>query len=173
MNPASVRFLDDEQLLVQCRVDIYRGSGPGGQKRNKTSNAYRITHLESGLSVTASESRSAAENKLYAIRRMRLKLATALREPVDAAHFEPPDWFLSIRHNGRIEASHRHSYYAATGGLILDLLKAMAGNPSHVATMLGVTTTAVIKFLESESQFWTAANRIRAEFSMKALTPRR
>jgi hypothetical protein len=172
MSGASVRFLSDDQLLAQCRVDIYRGSGPGGQKRNKTSNAYRLTHLPSGLSVTATESRSAVENRLRAVRRMRLKLAADLREPLDAAHFEPPDWFLSIRHNGRIEASHRHVYYAPAAGLILDLFKAMAGNPAHVATMLGVSTTAIIKFLESDPQLWTAANRIRADESLKPLTPR-
>jgi hypothetical protein len=167
---AAVRFLSDEQLLAECRVDVYRGSGPGGQKRNKTSNAYRLTHTASGLSVTATESRSAMENKLHAIRRMRLKLAAELREPV-ADRFEPPDWFLSIRHNGRIEASYRHQYHAATAGLILDLLK-VAGNPSHVSAMLGVSTTTIIKFLESEPQLWAAANRIRTELSMKPLTHR-
>ena len=29
--------LDDAKLLAQCDVDTYRASGPGGQKRNKTS----------------------------------------------------------------------------------------------------------------------------------------
>ena len=74
----SVRFLSDDELLRQCRVDVTRGSGPGGQKRNKTSNAIRLTHLPTGIQVVAGESRSQAENKLVAMRRMRLKLATEL-----------------------------------------------------------------------------------------------
>ena len=165
--------MNEEQLLAQCRVETCRGSGPGGQKRNKTSNAVRITHLPSGISATGTESRSLGENRLFAIRRLRLKLVTELREEIDAARFEPPDWFLSIRRADRIEASHRHEFYAPAIGLVLDLLKAMHGNPSHVATMLGVSTTAVIKLLENESTAWTAANRIRADLSMEPLNHRR
>jgi hypothetical protein len=166
------RFLSDDQLLAQCRMDQYRGSGPGGQKRNKTSNAVRLTHLPTGLHVTATESRSLSDNKLHAIRRLRVRMAADLREPIDPATFSPPDWFLEIRRNGRIETSHRHPFYAPAAGLVLDLLKAMAGNPAAVATMLGVPTTAVIRLLEDDPHFWTAANRIRHEAGLTPLTPR-
>ena len=169
----SVRFLSDIDLLRQCRTDVTRGSGPGGQKRNKTSNAIRLTHLPTGLQAVARESRSQAENKLFAMRRMRLKLATELREEVNLATFQPPDWFLEVRPDDRIEVSHRHPYYAAMGGLILDLLKALHGVPADVAGNLGVSTTSVIKFLENEPAFWTAANRIRAENALSSLTHRR
>jgi hypothetical protein len=169
----SARFYSDDQLLRECRLDTYRSGGPGGQKRQKTSNAVRLVHEPTGLCATATEWRTLRENRLYAIRRLRLKLATGLREPVDLAKFEPPDWFLSIRRDNHIEASHRHEHHAATGGLILDLLQALGGNPAAVAVNLGVSTTAVIKFLEGESQLWAAANRIRGEMGMPALTHRR
>jgi len=172
MNGRSIRFLSEEQLLAECRVDTYRGSGPGGQKRNKTSNSIRVTHLPTGISAIAEESRSQAENRMRAIRRLRLKLAVELREPVDPLHWEPPDWFVSIRHHGRIDASYRHPYYAPTAGLILDLLKAVHGSPADVGVMLGVPTTTVIRFLENEPMFWTAANRIRAELGLPALRHR-
>ena len=169
----SYRFLTEDQLLAQCEEDHYRASGPGGQKRNKTSNAVRLRHRPTGFIVTATESRSLKENRLHAIRRMRLKLATDLREPIDPLRFEPPDWFLSIRHQDRIEASHRHPYYAAAAGLVLDLMKALGGNPATVAINLGVSTTAVIKLLESDAHFWSAANGIRADLGMTPLTHRR
>jgi hypothetical protein len=169
----SLRLLADDALLGDCRFDISRGSGPGGQKRNKTSNAVRLTHLPTGIHVTASESRSLAENKMRAVRRLRFKLAADLREPIDLTHFEPPDWFLTIRRQTRIEASYRHPLYAPTLGLILDLLQALGGNPAGVAINLGVSTTAIIKLLEEEHQFWTAANRIRSELGMPALAHRR
>jgi len=169
----SYRFLTEDQLLAQCEEDHYRASGPGGQKRNKTSNAVRLRHRPTGFIVTATESRSLKENRLYAIRRMRLKLATDLREPIDPVRFEPPDWFLSIRHDGRIEASPRHAYYPAAAGLVLDLMKALGGNPATVAINLGVSTTAVIKLLESDPHFWTTANTIRADLGLTHLTHRR
>jgi RF-1 domain len=164
------RFLTDAALLTQCRVDHYRGSGPGGQKRNKTSNAVRIVHVASGVLVTATECRSTELNTLHAIRRLRVKMAADLREPIALETFAPPDWFLTIRAGNRIAVSHRHDLYGAAGGLALDLLKATAGSPSAVAANLGVTTTAVIKLLGDEHAWWMAANQIRAETGKKPLT---
>ena len=60
--------LTEDQLLAQCEVDTYRASGPGGQKRNKTSSAVRLRHLPSGLLVIAEESRSQHENKAKALK---------------------------------------------------------------------------------------------------------
>ena len=167
----SFRFLSDEKLLSQCRVDHYRGSGPGGQKRNKTSNAVRLAHLPTGILATATESRSLKENHLHCLRRLRIKIAAEIREPVDPIRFEVPDWFLTIRHQNKIEASHRHEFYAATAGLILDLLS-LNGNPATVAITLGVTTTAIIKMLECETAWWAAANDIRLKLGMGAVQSR-
>src|SRR6058998_3428780 len=72
--------LTDPQLLAQCEVDTYRASGPGGQKRNKTSSAVRIRHAPSGLLVIAEESRSQHENRAKALRRLRQSLYLEIRE---------------------------------------------------------------------------------------------
>src|ERR1019366_7978930 len=76
--------LNDAQLLAQCEVDTYRASGPGGQKRNKTSSAVRIRHLPSGLLVIAEESRSQHANRLKALKRLRQAFYLKLREPISA-----------------------------------------------------------------------------------------
>lgn len=166
------RFLTDEALLGECRRDVYRGSGPGGQKRNKTSNAVRLVHLPTGTVVTATEWRSLAVNQLHALRRLRLRLAADFRDAVALADFAPPDWLVSIRRQGRLEVSHRHALYPATGGLVLDLLEALGGNPAAVAVNLGISTTGVIWLLQSEAVWWAAAGRIRAGHGLGPLSRR-
>ncbi|MCL7972177.1 MAG: peptide chain release factor-like protein [marine benthic group bacterium] len=73
---------DDEALLVECRLDTFRAGGPGGQHQNKTESAVRLTHVPSGITVTARESRSQHRNRQIALVRLRAALAEALREEV-------------------------------------------------------------------------------------------
>jgi protein subunit release factor B len=56
------------------RIEYFRGSGPGGQHRNKTDSGFRITHIESGLSVENCETRSQGQNKRKAFRLLAHKL---------------------------------------------------------------------------------------------------
>ena len=53
-----------------CNFDYYRGTGAGGQKRNKTSSACRCTHEPSGAVGSCEEYRSQLQNKQTAFRRM-------------------------------------------------------------------------------------------------------
>ena len=52
------------------RWDFFRGSGHGGQKKQKTSSAVRCVHEESGATGRSEESRSQLENKRIAFKRM-------------------------------------------------------------------------------------------------------
>src|SRR3954462_1827971 len=72
--------LSDDQRLARCDVDTYRASGPGGQKRNKTSSAVRLRHPPTGLLVIAEESRSQHENKARALDRLARALVLPLRD---------------------------------------------------------------------------------------------
>src|SRR5579884_1137065 len=81
--------LTDAQLLAQCEVDTYRASGPGGQKRNKTSSAVRLRHPPSGLLVIAEESRSQHENRERALRRLRQALYLKVRDDLAPAEYAP------------------------------------------------------------------------------------
>lgn len=45
------------------KLEWYSGTGAGGQHRNKHQNCCRITHLESGLSVNGTDSKSRVTNQ--------------------------------------------------------------------------------------------------------------
>lgn len=51
------------------RFDYFRGSGKGGQKRNKTSSACRCVHKPSGAIGTSDDTRSQPKNRVTAWRR--------------------------------------------------------------------------------------------------------
>src|SRR5471032_1625296 len=94
--------LDDPRLLSQCGIDTYRASGPGGQKRNKTSSSVRLRHLPSGLLVIAEESSSQHENKAKALRRIRKALYLELSEAIPDAAAQHPDFSPARESDGRL-----------------------------------------------------------------------
>ena len=63
----------------ELRIDFFRASGPGGQHRNKSETGVRITHLPTGIVVTATESRSRHLNLRHAFARLEAKLAARNR----------------------------------------------------------------------------------------------
>lgn len=56
------------------RIDTYRGSGAGGQHRNKTDSCVRITHIPTGMVACGESNRSQALNKEDALAVLQAKL---------------------------------------------------------------------------------------------------
>lgn len=159
--------LNDDQLLAGCDVDTYRASGPGGQKRNKTSSAVRLRH-ESGLIVIAEESRSQHENKAKAVQRLRKALYLELREPVDLAVL-PQSWAEARNAQGRLDLSRKDPRFWPAVGIALDVLVAVEGRVSEAAAALGVSTANLVDFLRSDPKVWQQTNVLRARFGQKPL----
>lgn len=61
-----------------------RGSGAGGQHRNKTETAVQVTHRPSGVSVRAESERSQQQNKHNALSLLRARLWDAQRGALQA-----------------------------------------------------------------------------------------
>ncbi len=69
--------------LKDIKIEYYRSSGPGGQRKNKKETAVRIRHIPTGITVIATEFRSQARNRALAVKRLkeRLQRLKAKRKP--------------------------------------------------------------------------------------------
>jgi RF-1 domain len=165
--------LSDAQLLAQCAVDTYRASGPGGQKRNKTSSAVRLRHPPTGLIVIAEESRSQHENRARALRRLRQALYLKWRDelsPEALANLTSRSDYAAVRDGeGRLYLGRKDPRFWPVVGLVLDVLHTVGARVSEAAEKLGISTGNLIDFLQSDEKVWEQANQLRRRFGLKPL----
>ncbi len=179
-----------DELLADCRVDRTRGSGPGGQHRNKTETAIVITHLPTGVRGEASERRSQGENLAQAKFRLRLELALAVRsakgvgshlpretlleessrqrqKAPDTVALPSPLWRSRIV-GERIVISPTHDDFPAILAEALDCLAAEEWSATMAAAWLGISTSQLVKLLKQEPR---ALGLLNAEQAAKGLRP--
>jgi hypothetical protein len=148
--------ISDAQLLAQCRFEAFRGSGPGGQKRNKTSSSVRLTHEPTGLVATAGESRSQQQNRLSALRRLRHRLAMEIRGPF-------------VKRKLSLDVSMRSAEYLVIMSWVLDALAEAGWSISEAAAYIGISTAQLSGFLRRDEKLWAHVNQHRAKAGLKGL----
>jgi protein subunit release factor A len=125
----------DDVTRADLRIDTLRGSGAGGQHRNKRDTAVRIKHLPTGLVGYAEDQRSQPQNRKLAFRRLASQLVPlmkreAVRERYAAGqrrvrtYHEPGDRVVDERLPGQ-----RWSYQAVVhGDGLQDIVGALAAD---------------------------------------------
>ena len=163
-------ILEDRDLVQQCMVDHYRASGPGGQKRNKTSSAVRLRHRPTGLAATASDDRSQHVNKRRAIRRLRETIARQVRGDLDAGRYQPSERMSAcMAKDGRIVVGRRDRRYCLVVAELLDLLVSVEMRVSEAAALVGTSTAHFVQFLCKDVKLKDRVNQLRAAAGAKPL----
>ena len=110
---------DDIVIDIQekdVRVDVYRSSGAGGQKVNKTSSAVRLTHIPTGITVAMQNERSQHANRDKAWKILRARLYERELKKREAARDEMEATKKDISFGSQIR-----SYVLAPYRLVKDL----------------------------------------------------
>lgn len=80
--------VDVELNLSDCRFDVFRSSGNGGQCVNTTDSAVRLTHIPTGIVISCQDEKSQLKNKDKTIRVLRSKLYEMELEKAQSAEAE-------------------------------------------------------------------------------------
>lgn len=177
MPPWNYLLLDDDALLKQCDINIYKSSGPGGQHRNKVSSAVRLYHRPTGISAHGTSSRSQHENKREALKNLRIKIATQARSDIDPDGQLPEvveSCLVSPKKKQssatrRLEVGRKDKRFWPVAGYLLDLLEACKGRLQESASHLGITTSNLASILKQDRHLHAAASQIRQRYRLGPL----
>jgi hypothetical protein len=159
--------LDDQHLLRECEVRRTRGSGPGGQHRNKVETAIVISHGPSGVRGEASERRSQEANRQVALRRLRIRLAIEVRTQRDGQ--VPSALWQSRTKGGKLHVNENHEDFPAMLAEAIDCVAEASWDVAAAARRLACSSSQLVKFLQKEPAALTLVNRQRTTFGLRPL----
>ncbi len=138
----------DSDLERLCHIEPYQASGPGGQKRNRKYSAVRLVHAPTGIAVTASESRSQADNRRTALRKLRRTLAMRIESDTPIVC-------------GRAEVGMGNPAYPLWLAWVVQHLRRHNFALAETAVALGCSTGRLSRLLHKDPELWGAVNAER------------
>ena len=149
--------LDDAALSAHCKLEFYKDSGPGGQKRNKSSSAVRVTLTGSDLTASDCTERSQTRNRANALHKLRIQLALTCRETPAV----PPE---------NMTCSMNNTSYPLFLAHLLDVFYEKELDHRAAAETLGISATAFVKKLFRDPAVW---QKINQELAAQGMFPLR
>lgn len=114
----------------QLRIEYYRGSGAGGQKRNKTSSACRITHVPTGVATTCEAGRSQSQNRATAFKKLAFKLMPLMRNEQQKERYSSTERVRTYHERRGLVTDHRtkkdYPYNQVLDGNLDEILRDLA-----------------------------------------------
>jgi len=148
--------LNDEELFRQCSMEAFKGSGNGGQKRNKTSSAVRLRHAPTGITVTDCSGRSQHQNRHEALKKLRFQLALDVRTGSPSV----PE---------RAEVGLDSPDYPLWTAAMVDNLLKNSFSLKDTAGALGLSSSKLVKLLYRDPALWQAVNRFREQAGLPVM----
>ncbi|MDX2469897.1 MAG: peptide chain release factor-like protein [SAR324 cluster bacterium] len=145
--------LSDSELLKLCTRDFFKGTGAGGQKKNKTASGVRLT-LD-GLQVYESQARSKDDNQKKSLKKLRLALASqflegdkVISEKLRELHPAPETLILPYVQSSFLRINEKNSDFPLVIGGIFDLIAGAEGDLEKVSEILSVSKSQIHKFFD-------------------------
>ena len=148
MTRDEILALSEEELGNIVEFDFFKRSGNGGQKRNKTSSAVRVTLKDFDISAEDCTERSQKLNRSKALQKLRHKLAMSVR-------LEAKGELLTVY------APSNDKYPLFLAGL-LDILESVDFSFKECGSKLNLSSSQVEKLLRKDTALWQhVQNRVR------------
>jgi len=162
-------MLSDEALLGECEIHFGRGSGPGGQHRNKVETAVSLLHKPTQVLAKASERRKQYDNRRMALRRLREKLARTIRRKIDRNRYKPTALWQERRQGERMSINPKHRDYPGLLAEALDVITARDFDVAGAAGVLGITMSQLARLVRHDRASFALVNEGRVKQGLPPL----